>query len=95
MFIWAALFNGFNVRDEGFGIFKGLNLNPGFIWVFLSIVAIQAVLVNISLVGPAFEWIGKMFSCVPFALNGWGIAIALAASVIPVDLVRKCIVKNK
>ncbi len=95
MFIWAALFNGFNVRDEGFGIFKGLNLNPGFIWVFFSIVAIQAVLVNISLVGPAFEWIGKMFSCVPFALNGWGIAIALAASVIPVDLIRKCIIKNK
>lgn len=95
MFIWAALFNGFNVRDEGFGIFKGLSLNPGFIWVFLSIVAIQAILVNISLVGPAFEWIGKMFNCVPFALNGWGVVIILAATVIPVDLIRKSLLKNK
>ena len=29
LFIASALFNGFNVRDEGFGIFKGLNENTG------------------------------------------------------------------
>ena len=29
LFIVSALFNGFNVRDDGFGIFKGLNENTG------------------------------------------------------------------
>ena len=94
MFIWSALFNGFNVRDEKFGIFRGLSLNPGFIGVFFSIVVIQAIIVNISLLGPSFEWIGKMFSCVPFELKGWVIAIAIASTVIPVDLIRKCLTRD-
>ena len=92
LFIWAALFNGFNVRDDGFGIFKGLNENKDFIRVFLAIVAIQAVIVNAALIPlGAFEFIGKMFSCVPFGVTGWIVAILLAVTMIPVDLVRKAI----
>ena len=34
LFVAAALFNGFNVRDNGFGIFKGLKENPGFMKVY-------------------------------------------------------------
>lgn len=95
LFIWAALFNGFNVRDEKFGIFSNLNLNPGFIIVFISIVLIQALIVNIGLFGDSLSWVGKMFSCVPFDLKGWGIVILLAATMIPVDMIRKCFVKDK
>ena len=95
LFIWAALFNGFNVRDEKFGIFSNLNLNPGFIVVFLSIVIIQALIVNVGLFGDSLSWVGKMFSCVPFDLKGWGVVILLAATMIPVDLIRKCFVKGK
>ena len=62
LFIWSALFNGFNVRDDGFAIFKGLNENTGFMKVFLAIVVIQALIVNAPLV-PACAWIGSMFSC--------------------------------
>ena len=92
LFIWAALFNGFNVRDDGFGIFKGLNENKDFLRVFLAIVAIQAVIVNAALIPlGAFEFIGKMFSCVPFGVTGWVAAILLAVTMIPVDLVRKAI----
>lgn len=36
LFIFSALFNGFNVRDDRFGIFKRLNENPDFLKVFLS-----------------------------------------------------------
>ncbi|MEG1292349.1 MAG: calcium-translocating P-type ATPase, PMCA-type, partial [Lachnospiraceae bacterium] len=46
LFIASALFNGFNVRDDGFGIFKGLNENTGFLKVFFIIAAVQAVIVN-------------------------------------------------
>ena len=92
LFIWAALFNGFNVRDDGFGIFKGLNENKDFIRVFLAIVAIQAVIVNAALIPlGAFEFIGKMFSCVPFGVAGWVAAILLAVTMIPVDFIRKAI----
>ncbi len=93
LFIVAALFNGFNVRDDGFGIFKGLNENKGFLRVFVIIVAIQALIVNAALV-PAFKWIGEMFSCEPFSIAGWGIATLLGFTMIPVDLIRKMFVKK-
>ena len=96
LFIVAALFNGFNVRDEGFGIFKGLDLNPGFLNVWFTIVLVQALIVNAALVPfPLFKWIGNMFSCVPFGITGWCVTILLAFTMIPVDLIRKCFVNRK
>lgn len=96
LFILSALFNGFNVRDDGFGIFKGLNENTGFLKVFFAIIIVQALIVNAGLVPfVAFEWIGSMFSCVPFGIKGWIAVILLAVTMIPVDLIRKCIVGTK
>ncbi|MBQ9437453.1 MAG: cation-translocating P-type ATPase, partial [Lachnospiraceae bacterium] len=67
LFVVAALFNGFNVRDDGFGIFRDLDKNPGFMKVWLTIVIVQALIVNAALIPfPLFTWIGKMFSCTPF-----------------------------
>lgn len=92
LFIVSALFNGFNVRDEGFGIFRGLNENTGFMKVFCIIVLVQAVIVNAALVpGAVFTWIGNMFSCVPFGIAGWAVVAMLAVTMIPVDLVRKAL----
>ena len=94
LFIVAALFNGFNVRDEGFGIFKGLNENKGFLKVFFIIILVQALIVNAALIPfELFTWIGNMFSCVPFGLSGWVAVILLAVTMIPVDLVRKSLLK--
>ena len=93
LFIVAALFNGFNVRDDGFGIFKGLNDNTGFLKVFFIIILVQAVIVNAALVPfPVFAWIGEMFSCVPFGIQGWIAVALLAVTMIPVDLVRKIVI---
>ena len=90
LFIVSALFNGFNVRDDGFGIFKGLNENTGFLKVFFAIIVIQALIVNAALVPfTAFTWIGNMFSCEPFGLTGWIAVILLAFTMIPVDMIRK------
>lgn len=92
LFIASALFNGFNVRDEQFGIFRRLNENTGFLKVFFAILLIQAAIVNISLISfKPFEWISNMFSCVPFGPMGWVAVILLAATMIPVDLIRKAI----
>lgn len=96
LFIVSALFNGFNVRDEGFGIFKGLNENTGFLKVFFLIIAVQFLIVNASVVPlELFQWIGNMFSCVPFGVTGWIVTVVLAATMIPIDLIRKSLVHKK
>jgi calcium-translocating P-type ATPase len=97
LFIVAALFNGFNVRDDGFAIFKGLDENTGFMKVFLAIIAVQFCIVNAARIPLApFQWIGNMFSSVPFGIKGWIAVIILAVTMIPVDLIRKAIVnRNK
>lgn len=96
LFIWSALFNGFNVRDDGFAIFKGLNENTGFMKVFLAIIVIQALIVNAGLVPVAVcGWISNMFSCVPFAPIGWVVVGILAVTMIPVDMLRKAVTPKK
>ncbi len=96
LFIVSALFNGFNVRDDSFAIFKGLDENTGFMKVFIAIVAVQALIVNAALIPlEIFTWIGNMFSCVPFGITGWITVAVLGVTMIPVDLVRKMVVNGK
>ena len=93
LFILAALANGFNVRDNGFGIFKGLGENKNFLKVMITIIAIQALIVNCALIPLApFKFIGNMFSCVPFGITGWCVVLVLALTMIPVDLIRKAVI---
>ncbi len=95
LFIAAALFNGFNVRDDGFAIFARLGKNKGFLQVFFTIILVQACIVNAALVPLApFKWISGMFSCVPFGIKGWFAVIVLAATMIPVDLIRKAVINS-
>ena len=96
LFIVSALFNGFNVRDERFGIFKGMDENTGFLKVFFAIILVQALIVNAALVPvPVFKWIGNMFSCVPFGITGWIAVILLAVTMITVDMIRKLFTRQE
>lgn len=96
LFVISALFNAFNVRDDGFAIFKGLDENKDFLKVFIAIVIIQAIIVNSALVPLApFQWISRMFSCVPFSLQGWITVILLGSTMIPVDILRKVAVGDR
>lgn len=96
LFIGSALFNGFNVRDDKFKIFSGLNENTGFLKVFFTIIVVQLFIVNCSLIPlPIFTWISNMFSCVPVNIIGLLVVYALALTMIPVDLIRKVFTKTK
>ena len=96
LFIVSALCNGFNVRDDGLSIFKGLDQNTGFIKVFFLIILVQFVIVNAALIPiPVFTWIGNMFSCHPFGIAGWAAVIVLSITMIPVDMIRKMVVNRK
>lgn len=90
LFILSALFNGFNVRDEGYSVFSGLGENRAFLKVFFSIVLVQSAIVNAAMIPlDTFGWISRMFSCIPFGIAGWIAVILLAATMVPADLVRK------
>lgn len=96
LFIVSALCNGFNVRDDGVAIFKGLDQNKGFLKVFFLIILVQFVIVNAALIPvPVFTWIGNMFSCTPFGIAGWAVVVILSITMIPVDMIRKMVVNKK
>lgn len=94
MFIVSALFNGFNVRDSKFGIFKGLDVNKNFLRIVCIIAVIQAVIVYAGAI-PFLGFLGKMFSCEPISPVNYLIVIALSATVIPFDLLRKAIMEKE
>ena len=93
LFIVSALMNGFNVRSDGFGIMKDLNQNPGFLKTMGLIMLVQFIIVNAGLIPvKIFTWIGNMFSCTPFGINGWIVVIILSLTMIPIDMIRKTII---
>lgn len=94
MFIVSALFNGFNVRDSKFGIFKGLNVNKNFLRIVCIIAVIQAVIVYAGAV-PFLGFLGRMFSCEPISPVNYLIVIALSVTIIPFDLLRKAVVEKE
>ena len=94
LFIASALFNGFNVRDDGFRIFGHLKENPDFLKVFFLILFIQFAIINVSLLPvKAFTFISAMFSCVPFGVRGWLLAYCMAFTMIPIDMIRKAVMR--
>ena len=82
MFVLCAVFNGFNVRSNTINIFEHIKENMSFLKVMGVIVIVQAAL---TLVG------GELFSCTPITVKNWLVIIAMAFTIIPVDMIRKVI----
>ncbi len=95
LFVLASLMNGFNVRSTGFGIFRGLGENIGFVKIWAMIVLIMAAIINAPYIPhDVGAWIGGMFSTTPIHAGGWGFVFLLAATMIPADLLRKAVWKG-
>jgi len=94
-FMFSAILNGFNVRNEGFNIFKDIKKNGNFFKVLIAMLTATFCLCMASLVVPV---VGQMFSTEAFGLMGWVVVLVVAILIIPVDMLRKLVCgtyKNK
>lgn len=83
MFVFAFMFNAFNVRTKSLNIFEHIKENPAFIKIWILIIGVQIILVSMGGI------IGEIFSCEKFSWIGWCIVIIFAFTMYPIDLIRK------
>lgn len=85
VFMMAIACNGFNARSSHRNPFAGIGRNKTFVWVMLSVFALQFVFVTFG---------GEVLSVEPLSLQGWLVSFGLAFLVIPLDWLRKLLVKK-
>ena len=83
-FMMAITFNGFNARTAHVNVFENLGRNSNFILVMLGIFAMQFVFVTFG---------GDVLNVEALSLDSWVICIIIAFLVIPIDMLRKLIMK--
>jgi magnesium-transporting ATPase (P-type) len=86
LFIFMAIFNSFNARTHRINILANIFRNRVFILVFSFIVIVQLVLIYFG---------GEIFRTTGLTFWEFQIMIILAFTVIPVDVIRKIILKRK
>ena len=84
-FIFIAVFNAFNARTEQLNLFDNLGGNPGFLRVMGAIVVVQVIMTYCG---------GVIFRCYGMNAQEWIFVLLMAFSIIPVDLVRKSVMKR-
>lgn len=87
-FMFSAIMNGVNVRNDGFNVLKDVKKNSNFFKVLLAMLLATFVICEASLVLPI---IGKMFSTEAIGVAQWLVVIAVSVLIIPVDMLRKAI----
>lgn len=90
-FILSTVFNAFNSRTDAYNVLEHISENKGFLFIIVIIVAIQFIMTQSGTLLPTF---GKIMNCHGLSLGQWGIVIVMASTIIPIDLIRKSIVKT-
>ena len=85
LFIFMGIFNSFNARTSKMNILEDLLKNKVFIFVIIFIIVVQLTLIYFG---------GSLFRSYGLLLNELFITIVLSATVIPVDILRKYILKR-
>lgn len=80
-----AAFNGFNVRVDDIHLLRGINKNLMFLIIALCIVCGTVAVVSFG---------ANLFQVVPLSFKQWLVVFGLAFLVIPMDLIRKCLLKS-
>lgn len=84
-YIIIAAFNAFNARTEQTNLFDNIGKNHGFWKVILLIVVVQVVMTYYG---------GDILRCYGLNLSEWFVVLLLAVTIIPVDIVRKFLMKK-
>ncbi|MEY8332296.1 cation-transporting P-type ATPase [Lachnospiraceae bacterium 47-T17] len=84
-FIYSIIFNSLNTRSERFQIFEHIQENKNFVLVMGAIFILQTVIIEVG---------GSVFNTTMLNAQALLVSMALAVLIIPVDLVRKAIVKK-
>lgn len=84
-FIYAIIFNSLNTRSEKANLFEHIGENKNFIFVMGAIFVLQTIMIEIG---------GEVFSTTMLDVKALLISMALAVLIIPVDMVRKAIVRK-
>lgn len=85
-FIMAIIWNSLNARTESMNLFEHIAENRNFIFVMTAVTVIQVIIIQVG---------GKVFGTMPLTLGNWGAVVAIAFLIIPIDLVRKAVVKQR
>lgn len=86
LFIFMGIFNCFNARTPRLNLLSHLGKNKVFIIIILFIIFVQLYLIYYG---------GNLFRAYGLSLKELLITILLAATVVPVDWLRKLITKRK
>ncbi|MDR2174930.1 MAG: calcium-translocating P-type ATPase, PMCA-type [Synergistaceae bacterium] len=79
-YILLAAFNAFNARTDKMNLFDNIGLNKGFLRVIALIVTIQVAMTYLG---------GPVLNCYGLTLTEWLAVLLCAASIVPIDLLRK------
>ncbi|MDD2377546.1 MAG: calcium-translocating P-type ATPase, PMCA-type [Bacilli bacterium] len=86
LFIFISIFNSFNARTHRLNILANIGKNKVFLLVLLFIVIVQLILIYYG---------GELFRTSGLTFKELFIMILLASTVIPVDLIRKNLLRKK
>ena len=84
MFIFIAIFNAFNARTEELNLFDNITRNRNFLKIMALIAVVQVLLTYLG---------GDIFQCYGLDFAHWCLILILAFAIIPVDIIRKCVMK--
>ena len=84
-FIMAIIWNSLNARTESMNLFEHITENHNFILVMSVVAVIQVLIIQFG---------GKVFGTTPLTIGNWLAVILIAFMIIPIDLIRKVIVKK-
>lgn len=85
-YVLLAAFNAFNARTDELNLLDHIKSNHGFWRVIILIVVTQAIMTYVG---------GNVLNCYGLVFKEWLLVLCLAFSIIPVDLLRKCIAGGK
>lgn len=84
-FMMSITFNGFNARKEHFNPFERIGSNRNFVLVTLGLLLLQFVFVTFG---------GAFLSVEALSVKAWIICMVIALMIIPVEMLRKLIMKK-